>query len=150
MSTKLEGMSRKMTTADDFTGKKAVDREGINFGRVKHIHINPDTLAVSGVTIHQGFRKDYFLPETFIERFTDETLLLSTQPVRRAVGVIDIDGHALGRVKRLNRNPTTNELESITISCGLLRTKIVSVTEISGIGDKIILKMKRDDFKALP
>jgi len=150
MSTKLEGMSRKLTTADDFTGKKAVDREGVNFGRVKHIHINPETLAVSGVTIHQGFRKDYFLPETFIEKFTDETLLLSTQPVRRAVIVVDIDGHKLGRVKKLNRNPTTKELESMTVSSGLLSSKIVPVTEISGIGDKIILKLKKVEFKAMP
>ena len=149
MSTKLEGISRKMTTADDFTGKKAVDREGINFGRVKHIHINPDTLAVSGVTIHQGFRKDYFLPETFIEKFTDETLLLSTQPVRRTVTVVDIDGRRLGKVKKLNRNPTTNELESMTVSAGILATRIVPVSEISGIGDKIILKIKRDDFKSM-
>ena len=52
MSTKLEGMPSKLATADTFTGKKVVDREGTLFGKVKHIHINQDTLTVSGVTIH--------------------------------------------------------------------------------------------------
>ncbi len=60
MSTKLEGMTPNLATADDFTGKKVVDREGIQYGKVKHIHINQETLAVSGVTIHQGFNRDTF------------------------------------------------------------------------------------------
>ena len=100
MSTKLEGMPSKLATADTFTGKKVVDREGTNFGKVKHIHINQDTLTVSGVTVHQGFFKDYFLPETFIDRFTEETLLLSTPPVRKSVPVVDIDGHNIGKIKQ--------------------------------------------------
>ena len=61
MSVKLEGMPNKLVTADSFTGKKVVDREGIDYGKVKHIHINQDTLTVCGVTIHQGFNKDYYL-----------------------------------------------------------------------------------------
>ena len=63
MSVKLEGMSENSIPADTFTGKKVIDREGIQYGKVKHIHINQDTLTVSGVTIHQGFNKDYFLSE---------------------------------------------------------------------------------------
>ncbi|MFQ5573308.1 MAG: PRC-barrel domain-containing protein, partial [Nitrosopumilaceae archaeon] len=112
MSTKLEGMTPNLATADDFTGKKVVDREGIQYGKVKHIHINQETLAVSGVTIHHAFHKDYFLPETYIDRFTTETLLLSTPPVRAGIDVVDIDGHKIGKIKRLHRHPDTNELES--------------------------------------
>ncbi|MDP2667857.1 MAG: PRC-barrel domain-containing protein, partial [Nitrosopumilaceae archaeon] len=58
---KLEGMPGKICTADEFTGKKVVDREGIAYGKVKHIHIHPETMTVSGVTIHEGFNNDYFL-----------------------------------------------------------------------------------------
>jgi len=39
MSTKLEGMTANLATADSFTGKKVLDREGIQYGKVKHIHI---------------------------------------------------------------------------------------------------------------
>ena len=59
MSVKLEGMPNNLATADTFTGKKVIDREGIEYGKVKHIHINQDTLTVNGVTIHQGFKKDH-------------------------------------------------------------------------------------------
>ena len=149
MSTKLEGMTPNLATADDFTGKKVVDREGIQYGKVKHIHINQETLAVSGVTIHQGFHKDYFLPETYIDRFTVETLLLSTPPVRTNINVVDIDGHKIGKIKRLHRHPDTNELESIEVSDGLIHTKIISKSEIWGVGEEVKLKVTKEEYKNL-
>ncbi len=138
-----------MTVADTFTGKRVVDREGIRYGRVKHIHINQDTLKVSGVTVHQGFRKDYFLSDEYIDRFTEETLLLSTSPVRTNVDVTDIDGHKIGRVKKIHKNPQTGDLESIEVQDGIVHTKVVSKTEIWGVGEKIILKATRDEYKQM-
>jgi len=149
MSTKLEGMPTNISTADTFTGKKVVDREGIQYGKVKHIHINQDTLAVSGVTIHQGFHKDYFLSEDYIDKFTEETLLLSTPPIRTGVPVVDIDGHKIGKVKRLHRHPDTNELESVEVSDGIMHSKILSKSEIWGVGEKVTLKVTKEKYKDL-
>lgn len=147
MSVKLEGMPTNITTADSFTGKKVIDREGIRYGKVKHIHIHPDTLTVSGVTIHHGFNKDYFLSEDYIDKFSEETLLLSRPPMRTGVPVVDIDGHKIGKVKRLHRNPETNDLESIEVTDGLMHSKILSKSEIWGIGEKVILRMSKEKFK---
>ncbi len=149
MSVKLEGMPEKLSTADSFTGKTVIDREGIEYGKVKHIHINQETLMVSGVTIHQGFNKDYFLSEDYIDKFSDETLLLSRPPVRTGIPVTDIDRHKIGKVKRLHRNPDTNELESIEVTDGLMHSKILSKSEIWGIGEKVILRMTKEEFKKL-
>ena len=149
MSVKLEGMPTHMATADTFTGKKVVDREGIEYGKVKHIHINQDTLTVSGVTIHHGFNKDYFLSEDYIDKFSEETLLLSRPPVRTGVQVVDIDRHKIGKVKRLHRHPDTNELESIEVTAGLTHSKILSKSEIWGIGEKVILRMTKEEFKSI-
>jgi len=149
MSVKLKGLPHKSIIADSFTGKIVIDREGIEYGKVKHIHINQDTLTVSGVTIHQGFNKDYFLSEDYIDKFSEETLLLSRSPVRTGIKVIDIDRHKIGKVKRLHRHPDTNELESIEISDGLLHSKIISKSEIWGVGEKVILRMTKEEFKNL-
>lgn len=149
MSVKLEGMPVNIATADTFTGKKVIDREGIEYGKVKHIHINPDTLVVCGVTIHKGFRRDYFLAEDFIDKFSKETLLLSRPPVRAGIPVIDLDRRKIGKVKRLNKNSETNELESIEVSDGLLHSKILSKSEIWGVGEKVILRMTKEEFKNL-
>lgn len=149
MSVKLEGMSANMATADTFTGKKVIDREGIEYGKVKHIHINQDTLAVCGVTIHQGFRRDFFLSEDYIDKFSKETLLLSRPPVRIGIPVTDIDRHKIGKVKRLHKNSDTSELESIEVSNGLMHSKILSKSEIWGVGEKVILRMTKEEFKNL-
>ncbi len=149
MSVKLEGMPSNIVTADTFTGKKVIDREGIEYGKVKHIHINQDTFLVSGVTIHQGFKKDYFLSDDYIDKFTEKTLLLSRPPVRTGIPVVDIDRNRIGKIKRLHRNPRTNELESIEINVGLMHSKILSKSEIWGIGEKVILGITKEEFKKL-
>ncbi|CAD6368795.1 conserved hypothetical protein [metagenome] len=149
MSVKLEDMPENMATADNFVGKKVIDREGIAYGKVKHIHINQKTLAVSGVTIHQGFHKDYFLSSDYIDKFTDETLLLSRPPIRTDVPVVDIDGHKIGKISRLVRHPDTNELESIEVHDGIIHSKIIHKSEIWGVGEKIILKLTKEEYKNL-
>ncbi|NIM25565.1 MAG: hypothetical protein GTN35_05235 [Nitrososphaeria archaeon] len=149
MSVKLEGMEEHLVTADSFTGKKVIDREGIEYGKVKHIHINPNTLCVSGVTIHQGFRKDYFLAEDYIDKFTEKTLLLGRPPVRIGIPVIDTDRRKIGKVKRIHRHPDTNEIESIEITDGLVHSKIISKSDIWGVGEKVILGMTKDQFKKI-
>ncbi len=147
MSARLEGMPAKLATADSFTGKIVIDREGIEYGKVKHIHINQDTLVVCGVTIHQGFNKDYYLSEDYIDRFSEETLLLSRPPIRTGIPVVDIDRHKIGKVKRLHKHPDTNELESIEVSYGLTHSRILSRSEIWGIGERVILRMTQKEFK---
>jgi len=148
MSVKLEGMPENIATADTFTGKKVVDREGIEYGKVKHIHINQDTLTVSGVTIRYGFNRDCYLSDDFIDKFTKRTLLLSRAPIRIGVQVVDIDRRKIGTVKRLGRNPDTHELESIEIKDGLIHSKILSKSEIWGIGEKVTLRMTKEEYKA--
>ena len=149
MSTKLDGMPSNLSTADTFTGKKVIDREGIEYGKVKHIHIDQDHLTVSGVTIHQGFHKDYFLSEDYIEKFSEKTLLLSKPPIRVGVQVVDLDRHKIGKVKRIHRNSETRELESIEVSDGLMHSKILSKSSIWGVGEKVILGMTKEEFKEL-
>ena len=149
MSVKLEDASKKMIPADSLNGKKVIDREGIEYGEVKHVQINPNTLSVCGVTIHQGFRRDYFLSEDYIDRFTDKTLLLSRPPIRLGIPVIDLDRRKIGKVKNIHRHPDTKEFESIEVSDGLLHSKTVSKSEIWGLGEKVILGITKDQFKAL-
>ena len=149
MSVKLETTPEKMIPADSFTGKTVIDREGIEYGKVKHIQINPNTLCVCGVTIHQSFRRDYFLSEDYIDKFTEKTLLLSRPPIRIGIQVIDTDRRKIGKVKSIHRHPDTKEFESIEITDGLVHSKIVSKSDIWGLGEKVILGISKDQFKAL-
>jgi hypothetical protein len=69
--------------------------------------------------------------------------------VRTGIPVTDIDRHKIGKVKRLHRNPDTNELESIEVSDGLMHSKILSKSEIWGVGEKVILRMTKEEFKSI-
>ncbi len=60
---------------------------------------------------------------------------------------MDIDSHKIGKIKKLHKHPDTNELESIEISYGLIHSKILSKSEIWGIGENIILGMTKEEFK---
>jgi sporulation protein YlmC with PRC-barrel domain len=146
MATRLD-FDRKQVKADEFKGKKVIDREGIEYGKVKHIHINSDTLEVVGITVHEGIHKNYFLSRDYIDRFTEESVLLSSAPIRTEVAVVDIDGRKIGKVRRLNMSKDTNELESIEVTEGLTSSRIFHTSEIWGVGEKIILRQTRDEYK---
>ena len=55
----------------------------------------------------------------------------------------------IGKVKRLHKNLETNELESLEITDCLMHSKIISKSEIWGIGEKIILRITKEDFKKI-
>ena len=146
MATRIE-LDRKQIKADEFKGKKVIDREGIEYGKVRHIHINSDTLEVVGITVHEGLNKEYFLSRDYVDRFTEESVLLSSAPMRTDIPVVDIDGRKIGKVKRLHMSKDTEELESIEVSEGLTGSRIFHTSEIWGIGEKIILRQTRDEYK---
>jgi sporulation protein YlmC with PRC-barrel domain len=147
MATELQGINDNKLNADEFRGKKVIDREGIEYGKVKHVQIDCDTLQVTGITVHEGFHKDYFLPRGHIDRFTNESVLLGTAPLRKDTSVVDIDGHKIGKIKKINKNQDTHEIESIEVSEGLTGSRVFSKSEIWGIGEKVILKLAKDDYK---
>ncbi|HWY36270.1 MAG TPA: PRC-barrel domain-containing protein [Nitrosopumilaceae archaeon] len=147
MTTELQGRNNNQLNADEFRGRKVIDREGIEYGKVKHVQIDCDTLQVTGITVHEGFHKDYFLPRGHIDRFTNESVLLGTAPLRKDTSVVDIDGHKIGKIKKINKNQDTNEIESIEVSEGLTGTRVFSKSEIWGIGEKVILKLAKDEYK---
>lgn len=146
MATRIE-FDKRQIKADEFKGKKVIDREGIEYGKVKHIHINADTLEVVGITVHEGLNKNYFLSRDYVDRFTEESVLLSSAPMRIDAQVVDIDGKKIGKIKRLHMNKDTDELESIEVSEGIAGSRMFHTSEIWGVGEKIILRQTKDDYK---
>ena len=63
--------------------------------------------------------------------------------------VVDIDGHKIGKIKRLVKDSMTNELNSIEVSDGFIHSKIVNKQDIWGVGEKVTLRITREEFKKL-
>ena len=75
--------------------------------------------------------------------------MLNIPPVRKDGVVVDIDGKKLGKIKKLHRHPDTNQLETIEVSDGFIHSKVVSKAHIWGVGEKVILKMTKDQYRNL-
>lgn len=150
MAARLAGMPKNVTTTRDFAGRRVVDREGIEYGRVRRVHIDEESLGVAGMTVGYGMLKRYYLPRSSVSRITDESVLLTTPPIRAGVRVDDVDGHKIGKVRRINRNTETGDVESIQVAHGLLSTKTVSLASIWGVGKSVTLKMTRSEFRSRP
>jgi sporulation protein YlmC with PRC-barrel domain len=73
--------------------------------------------------------------------------LLSSAPIRIDSQVVDIDGRKIGKIKRLHMNADINELESIEVSDGLVGSRIFRTSEIWGVGEKVILRQTKDEYK---
>jgi len=69
--------------------------------------------------------------------------------VRTGIQVVDIDGHKIGNIKKVHKHPDTNEVESIEISDGFMHTRIISKSEIWGVGEKVKLKVTKEEYKKL-
>jgi tRNA-binding EMAP/Myf-like protein len=65
------------------------------------------------------------------------------------ISVIDTDRRKIGKVKKIHRHPETKEIESVEISDGLANSKIISKSEIWGVGERVILGISKDQFKKL-
>lgn len=52
-------------------------------------------------------------------------------------------------MKRLHKNLDTKEIESIEVSDGLMHSKIISKSEVWGVGEKVILRITKDEFKKI-
>ena len=139
------GPPKGSVRAGSYSGRRVVDREGVEYGRVRHVHVDGASLSVCGVTVRHGLRS-YFLPADHIEGFSEERLLLSRPPVREGAPVVDIDGRRVGRIRRLHKNPDTGALESVEVGRGLGRKAVLSGADIWGVGEKVTLRMPRDEL----
>lgn len=126
-----------------FVGKSVMDYNGKNCGKIKSLYINPQTMNISGVKIKNGFHKDYLLTREYFEKFSEDTLYLNTIPIKPNDKVVDLEGKKLGKIKDIHRNPETNRIQTLEVKSRLKPRKMIPITEMIGVGDKITVKRKK-------
>ncbi len=137
---KKDSLGTTLWEPREFIGKIVVDHKGKKCGKIKSIYINPKTLSMSGVHIKNGFRTDYFLPSDYFDRFSETALHLNTIPVKPNDKVINQLGKNVGRVKKIHRNSLTNKIENLEINSRLKHSRLVPVSDMVAVGDKITIK----------
>lgn len=124
-------------------GSKVIDDRGKKIGKVKKVHISPDTLSVEGITIDNGlFKGKDYIGKNYICSLSEEGAVLCETPISEYIGmkVVDSKGKEIGKVRNVYRARKTNSAYSLTIDRGLTKDDLI-VTDnfIESVGDKIML-----------
>jgi sporulation protein YlmC with PRC-barrel domain len=132
-------------------GKKVMSKDGKNIGKVKSFHLHPTDLTIEGIKVDPGwFEADHYIGGNYIQKMTDEAIVLSMVPVTEYIGlnVLDSEGKKVGTVASVNRSRKSNRLLSINVDSNHFEEELkIPADYISAIGHGIVLKEKLDDFK---
>ena len=60
--------------------------------------------------------------------------------------VIDVEGNKVGKIADIDVDMTSGTLKHIVLSAGLTKKYMIDLNQISTIGDRVILKVKKDDL----
>jgi sporulation protein YlmC with PRC-barrel domain len=131
-------------------GLKVLSKDGNKIGKIKSIHLHPEDLTVEGIIIDPGwFEADHYVGGSYIEKITEDSIILSMIPVTEYIGLMvhDSDGIKIGKIKAVNRTNNTNKLLSISIDSDHHdEDLIISSDYISAIGHSVMLKEKLSDL----
>ncbi len=135
----------KVITSDDILGKEAVDSNGSIIGVITKVHLNKETMKITGITIDMGFMKpDLFVGASHIRHFGIDAILLKRVPVDKFKGlkVINFQGELIGKVKDVVLERTKVKEFEISGTKRFSKNFLIKYKDIKEIGDKIILKEK--------
>lgn len=109
----------KTTNLKTLINSRVISKTGSVVGRVRSIHINPINLGLEGICVDRSLgKKDVYLGSSYIDRATNEGIILTIEPSILLVGkrVLDKNGKGIGLVKSINRKNHTNEVQSVVVS----------------------------------
>jgi len=130
----------------DLKGMKVMDTDGMKFGTVQELMIDPITLMVTGMVVHRGFNKDVLIHRDYIERIGVNCVMLKIPPIIKSMEVIDINGQRVGKVKTVFKG-AANMVELIEVNTGLMSKPLkIPQHEIHGVGEKVILKHGKEEY----
>jgi len=131
-------------------GLKVLSKDGSKLGKVKSIHLHPEDLTVEGMIVDPGwFEADHYVGGSYIEKISDEAIILSMIPVTEYIGLIvhDSDGKEIGKIVSVNRTNKTNKLLSIKVDSNHHEEDLqISADYISAIGQSVMLKVNLEDL----
>jgi sporulation protein YlmC with PRC-barrel domain len=131
-------------------GRKVLTKDGKEIGKVKSFHVHPSDLTIEGIKVDPGlFEADHYIGGNYIQKMTEEAIILRMTPVTEYVGLVvhDSEGKKVGKVKAVNRSRKTNKLLSIAVDSNYHdEDLILSSDYISAVGQSVMLKEKMHDL----
>jgi sporulation protein YlmC with PRC-barrel domain len=133
----------KTFALEDVLGKRVISKNGQLVGRVSRIQVSDDGLSVEGAVVSRGlFRKKLFIGKGYIDRLTEDSLVLKIDPflLFKGVKVVSSEGEVLGKVIDFVRINNTNDLDSVMVKGFMRGTFSIPLASLKSVGYSIILK----------
>lgn len=114
---------------------------GKRFGKIKGLHMDPKSLALSGMTIEGGtgvFKGNHYISRIYIAEMSETSVVLSIGSLNHFNGkkIVDTVGNSLGIIESFELTP-----EGVLIK-GIDKEKRFSITEkqVVRLGETCIIK----------
>jgi len=142
----------KTAEVKEILGKKVLNKDGKNIGKIKTIRIDPVDLTIEGIEVDTGlFKVDEYYGKNYIKTLTEQGAILKINPIGDVIGltVYDSTGRSVGEVKDVKRSKKTNKLMSITMYSDIYKENVtIDADYIASCGDGCILKEPIKDIVA--
>jgi len=143
--------------AKDVLGLGVITVSGQSIGKVSRVRFHPKTYSFEGIVCKRtkyGLKlQTCYLCEKYIERITNDAILLNIDPAHIWIGhkIVNADGKVLGRVSLVNRINDTNNIESFVCKKFIFRKMTIPMSAVKSLGASIITKstytqVKKNEF----
>ena len=124
-------------------GAPVLSKNDIVVGSVSKIGINPKDMKMEGIVVRRGiFKKPVYIGRNYLWKLSNDSIFLNIDPsiLLRGKRVVDIDGSVIGKVKRIEREGNTNEIDKLIVGKLFRQEFYVPVSDIKSVGNSIMLK----------
>jgi len=147
--TQKEQPIEKTINLKKLIGKNVLSKGGKIIGKVSEIRINPYSLRFEGILIKKDiFKKPIYIGKSYFSHLSHEAIILNIEPIVliNKKTVITSEGKIIGKVKKVIREGSTNNLKGIIVS-SLFRKSFIPASVIKSVGTTIVLKPNYDAKK---
>lgn len=140
------GQTRRLK---NILGLRVLSKSGDVLGRVVEVRMDHKRESFEGVLVRMRNLKKVYVNKTYVQKITDEAVLLSITPaiVYKGRKVVSSDGKAFGKAIEVRREGTTNNIEAIIVQRHFVRRVAVPIKDFSKLGASLILKKTYSDAK---
>ncbi|MDP2666622.1 MAG: PRC-barrel domain-containing protein [Candidatus Diapherotrites archaeon] len=132
----------------DLKGKKVLDSNGKDVGKVMEIRLDSQTLNLDGVEMDRGFfGEDTFIGRKYIASLSMEGVVLNMSPVSdyKGLKVFDSSGKEIGKVKEVRTEGNSNNISALVVETGILSNDVVfAKSAVKGVGESVLLNILFD------
>lgn len=145
--TKKEAELEKTVNVKKLIGKKVLSEGGTIVGSICEIRLDPNGFDFEGIVVSSNVGNLY-VGKSYFSTISDYSIILNTElsPLVKGRKVLTIDGKVLGKVRKVNRKGTSNEIDSLLVS-SFWKKYLLPVSIIKQIASAVLIKSKYDETK---